>query len=139
MIYTNTSKLWTAVLAAAVFTLCTGIGLAAATKESLKKNFEARHPKILTLKTIGKVGETSKGFLEPVKVKFAPASKEQKMIEAENGDRSKLYAILAKEQNTTVEEVGRQNAIFKFKKAGLDDYFKGKVGTWRQKKEMLKK
>lgn len=133
-------RTWNAPLLVLALLLLGGEWISAAeTKESLKKRFEARHAKLLGYKTAGKVGETAGGYVMVVKAEYASDTAMNAVLEAENADRKALYAILAKEQGQTVAYIGRQNAIFKFKKAGPDEYFRGRDGVWRQKKEMLKK
>jgi uncharacterized protein YdbL (DUF1318 family) len=123
--------------------LGTAVALQAAwatpSKKELKKRFEDRHEQIVELKTAGKIGETTKGYLEAVTEEAAADKKVAALLEAENADRKALYGLLAGEQKTTVEAVARQNAIFKFKKAAKSELFKGKDGTWRKKADMLKK
>ncbi len=135
-------------IAAVLFTFCfLGIMVGSAdgeTRDQLKKKFEKRLGKLQEYKSANKVGETSKGYVEALDKKYLKDKDFKKLVDAENADRKKLYEIIAKEQSTdkkkmTVAEVGKQNAIVKFKKAGAAEYFKGKDGKWRTKKEMLKK
>lgn len=105
-------------------------------KDDLKKRFEARHAQLLQLKRNGVIGETYLGFVEAIKGDAGEAA--NTLMSAENADRRALYQIVAEEENSTPEQVGAQSAIVKFKKAGPNEWFKGKDGVWRQKKDMLK-
>jgi len=115
---------------------------AAETKEDLQKRFEERLPEIQTYKDASTIGETGLGYLEAVKDEHLTDEKLKKLVEDENTDRKQLYEIIAKEKSTaekpvTTEDVGKHNAILKFQKAAESEYFKGKDGTWRTKKQML--
>jgi uncharacterized protein YdbL (DUF1318 family) len=114
------------------------------TRDQLKGKFEKRLEKLQEYKGANKVGETNKGYAEALDEKYLKDKDLKKLVDAENADRKKLYKMIAKEQSTaekkmTIEEVGKQNAIVKFKKAGGSEYFKGKDDKWRTKEEMLKK
>lgn len=114
------------------------------TQEELQKKFESRLEKLQNYKDGNKLGETHEGYVEALKEKYLKDKKLDKIIKDENSDREKLYTLIAKKQSTgkqkvAVEDVGKQNAIIKFKKAGMEEYFKGKDGKWRRKKDMLKK
>lgn len=123
----------------AVVVALAAIAMAGDSKDDLKKRFKERHDKLVEMKEDGKIGETYLGYVEAVKNEYAKDDAVKKLITAENEDRRKLHAILAEEEGTSVEDVARQSAIFKFRKAGLEEWFKAKDGVWRQKKDMLKK
>ena len=101
----------------------------------MKKRFKA----LQDLKIKGKIGETQKGWIEAVHEENAKDLVIKKIIEAENGDREKLYKIIAKRTDTTPKTVGEQNALRIFKKAKPDALFKGKDDKWRPKKLINKK
>ncbi len=111
----------------------------AVTKEELKENFKRRHNEIVSLKQAGKIGETFDGHLEALNSEFAADAAIKNVLASENGDRDALYGILAAEKKTTAGDIAGQNAILKFNKAGTDEYFKGKDGTWLRKRDMVKK
>ena len=118
-------------------------GAGAETREELKKKFEKRFKDLQKYKKAGKIGETNVGYVEALDEKYLKDKDLKKLLDAENADRTKLYKIVAKLHPTddgevTIEHVGKQNAMLKFKKAGPEEYFKGKDGKWRQKKAMLK-
>lgn len=113
--------------------------LTADSKDDIKARAKKRYPELKKLKEAGKIGETYLGFVEPFTKKAAKIEQVKKIVLAENADREKLYAIIAKEMKTSVEVVAKNNAIRIFKKAGDEEYFKGKDGKWRQKKSMKKR
>ena len=107
------------------------------TKEDVKIRMKDRFPKINELKESGKIGETPLGFAEAINKEFAADKEISKLLAAENADRKLLYGIIAKESETSVEEVGMANAKRYFQKASDSDYFKTQTGEWKQKKDML--
>ena len=96
---------------------------------------EARTPQIAALKSTGEVGETAQGLLEAVKAVDAKAAK---LIAAQNADREALFALQAKKYESSVGAVRKNFAIFRFKKAGGGDLFKGANGKWMTKDEWTK-
>jgi len=111
--------------------------LAQDTKDEIKLRMKNRFAQISELKHSGKIGETPLGFAEAVNKEFAQDEKISKLITAENNDRNLLYALIAKESQTSVEEVGMANAKRYFQKASDSDYFKTQAGEWKQKKDMI--
>jgi|LQYC01.1.fsa_nt_gi hypothetical protein len=107
------------------------------TKDEIKLRMKNRFAQISELKHSGKIGETPRGFAEAVNKEFAQDEKISKLITAENNDRNLLYALIAKESQTSVEEVGMGNAKRYFQKASDSDYFKTQAGEWKQKKDMM--
>ncbi|GEM_PF-3863957 len=114
--------------------------------DALKARFQARHERMMTLKQQGLVGETWRGYaaLTPrgEEELAGPRARErreevQKLLAEENADRKTLYAHLARQEGTTTDQVARQNAVLKFKKAGPDERFQDREGRWWTKREML--
>ena len=134
----NTRRITRLMLTILVLAAATEVSVAVETEAAIKKKFEARHKALLKFKTAGKIGETAKGYVEPLEPSFAREPKVKSLVDAENADRKTLYGLLARKQKASVGEVARQNAILKFKKAGTEEFFKGKDGVWRKKKDMLK-
>jgi len=120
----------------ALFSIVT-ISSAQNTKEEIKIRMQDRFAKISELKKSGKIGETPLGFAEAVNKEFAQNEPIIKLLAAENDDRKMLYAIIAKESQTSVEEVGMANAKRYFQKASDSDYFKIQTGEWKQKKDIM--
>ena len=103
----------------------------AADKNELKQRSEKRYPELQKLKAEGIIGETSDGMVEVVEGKDASAEA-RKLVDEENGDRRELYAILAKEGNTTAEQVARHAALRNFERARPGEFLK-QNGKWHQK------
>ncbi len=106
----------------------------------LKENFKKRYPTILKLKDAGKIGETTKGKIGAVKAAYLEekASGEttvRAIIAAENTDRDRLYVLMAKQAETTVDKVAARAAKRNFGKASLEHYLKLKSGKWVKKKD----
>jgi uncharacterized protein YdbL (DUF1318 family) len=120
----------------ALFSIVT-ISSAQNTKDEIKIRMQDRFAKISELKKSGKIGETPLGFAEAVKKEFAQDEQIIKLLAAENDDRKMLYAIIGKESQTSVEEVGMANAKRYFQKASDSDYFKIQTGEWKQKKDIM--
>ena len=120
----------------ALFSIVT-ISSAQNTKDEIKIRMQDRFAKISELKKSGKIGETPLGFAEAVNKQFAQDEPIIKLLAAENDDRKMLYAIIAKESQTSVEEVGMANAKRYFQKAFDSDYFKTQTGEWKQKKDIM--
>ncbi len=113
-------------------------GALAGTDEDIAEvmaRIETRSPQIAALKSAGKVGETSQGLLEAVKAVDAKAAK---LIAAQNADREVLFGLMAKKNESSVGAVRKNFAIFRFKKAGGGDQFKGADGKWMTKDEWTK-
>ena len=101
--------------------------LLAATKDEIIARQAKRAAEIAQLKQQGAIGETDEGYLESVK-----GSDGGEVVNAENGDRRELYAIIAKESGDTVESVAKHAADRHFKRAKKGEYLKYS-GKWRQK------
>jgi uncharacterized protein YdbL (DUF1318 family) len=100
-------------------------------KAQLQERFKDRYPELQKLRAAGKVGETSAGTVEPVTGQLDAAA--QKVVSAENADRSDLYQILAKELGTTAEKVARINGARRIKELRPGEYYKDDDGKWRKK------
>ena len=97
--------------------------------KEIKQNMKERLPAIVELKNAGIVGENNLGYLE-----FVGAKKEKEdVVSAENKDRAKVYAAIAKKQNTTAQKVGERRAIQIAEKADPGDWLKDSSGKWYQK------
>lgn len=118
-----------------------GPALAGDGKDEITARAKERFPKIASLKDAGRVGETSRGFLEAVKPADAKSEEVGPLVDAENADRRKLYAILARElsqkegREVSPDAVGELNARRIFRDAKPTDYFKSNGGEWFQKKD----
>jgi len=126
-------------LATLLIFLCSFAVVAQEPMEDIRTRMKERFKTLQDLKIKGKIGETQKGWIEAVHEENAKDLVIKKIIEAENGDREKLYKIIAKRSDTTPKAVGEQNALRIFKKAKPGDLFKGKDDKWRTKKLINKK
>jgi len=114
--------------------LCSAARAATTQELQLQKRFQERYPKLLALKSAGKVGETFQGSVEAVKQEFMKEEAVSVLVNAENADRTELYALIAAKENITPEKVGERNAVRNFQRARAGDYLKGQDGRWTQKK-----
>ena len=88
-----------------------------------------RLPVIIDLKNKGIIGENNLGYLE-----FVGADREkQGVVLEENKDREAVYKAIAKNQNTTVEKVGKRRAQQIAEKANPGEWLKNEKGEWYQK------
>ena len=104
--------------------------LFASSKEELRDRFKQRYPELRELKQAGTIGETSEGFVDFVKDKDSKATK---LVDEENKDRRELYAIVAKETNTTPELVAEHNAKRNHDRLKPGEYYRGADGKWTKK------
>jgi len=101
-----------------------------ASAKEIRDRMIARLPEIKALKAKGLVGENNKGYLE-----FVGQKKEkQEIVTAENQDRQKVYKAIAKQQETTVELVGKHRAVQIAAKAQPGTWLQDANGKWYKKK-----
>jgi uncharacterized protein YdbL (DUF1318 family) len=115
------------VLVAALFT--TGL-LQAQDLAALRARMEKRLSDVNALKNRHVVGENNRGYLE---VRGGVLGNEQQIVSEENTDRRKVYAALAAETGTKLEEVGRQRATQLAQLAKRGHWIQEQSGDWRQK------
>jgi uncharacterized protein YdbL (DUF1318 family) len=99
----------------------------------IKERMKARLPEIIKLKAQGIIGEDNKGFLAFVDSKQAK-KEDKKIVDAENADRQKVYAAIAKQQKTTAELVGKLRAKQIAQKAAKGYFIQNAKGEWVKKK-----
>ena len=99
--------------------------------DDLKKRFQARAPALGKLKASGKLGETDKGYVEPVKGAELPAA-DKKLMQAENRDRRAGYDIIAKKRNISPAKVGQLAGAKKIKSAKAGEWVK-QGSSWKKK------
>jgi uncharacterized protein YdbL (DUF1318 family) len=102
---------------------------AAETREELQKRFQERLPQIEDLKKKGVAGETSEGYLDFVE---ARSDKAGDVVNGENGDRRKLYELIAAKTGTTADVVAKRAAERNFERAKSGEFVK-ENGKWRKK------
>ncbi|MBI1371196.1 MAG: DUF1318 domain-containing protein [Phycisphaera sp.] len=98
--------------------------------DTLKQRFQERYNALQQAKSAGTIGETAAGYVEAVKGADGATAQ---LLNAENGDRQKLYQILAQKAGTTADVVAAQNAQRNFQRARSGEYLKGKDGRWYRK------
>ncbi|MCU0727652.1 MAG: YdbL family protein [Planctomycetes bacterium] len=110
----------------------------------LKERFIKRHPVLSRLANEGKVGEVHDGYAAAVKTEYldqkagpdADSPTIRAFLAEENGDRSRLYAILAEKEALTPEIVADRAGKRNFDRAKPDHWLKPKDGAWVQKKDL---
>ena len=108
-------------------TVCLAAGSAAA--DDIKARMKKRLPTINKLKAQGLLGENKNGIL----VYRSDNKPNKAVVDAENADRRKIYARIAKQQKVTVEHVGARRAIQIAKRAKPGTWLQKADGTWYQK------
>ena len=102
----------------------------AALAESIKTRMKNRLPAIVALKDKGVVGENNRGYLQ-----FPSSAKEKEdIVNAENADRKKVYAAIAKQQGATLEVVEKRRAMQIAQKAKPGHWLQDEAGKWYRKK-----
>ena len=100
--------------------------------DDLKKRFKERAPALSKLKAAGKLGETDKGYVEPVKDAELSAA-DKKLMQAENRDRRAGYNIIAKKRpGISPDKVGQLAGVKKIKSAKVGEWVK-QGGSWEKK------
>ncbi|MBF0199810.1 MAG: YdbL family protein [Desulfamplus sp.] len=97
--------------------------------DDIKLRMTQRLPAIVEMKKQGIVGENAAGYLEYV----TAARPNEPIVNAENSDRQKVYAMIAKQQGVTVEKVGELRAAQIVQRAVPGEFLKRADGTWYQK------
>jgi uncharacterized protein YdbL (DUF1318 family) len=96
---------------------------------AVKGRMEKRLSVLLELKSKGVVGEDRMGYLQ-----FVSGSREKEdIINAENDDRKKVYASIAKKEGVDVAQVGQRRALQIADKARKGDWLQNQSGKWYQK------
>lgn len=98
--------------------------------QDLQQRFKERYPQIQQLKTSGKIGETSQGFVDWVK---SVDEQFTQLVSTENADRAELYRLIAQKEQTTPDIVGQRNAKRNFDRAKPGEFLKGPDGAWSRK------
>ena len=92
-------------------------------KARLQQQFESRYTAIRAAKGDGKIGETSRGFLEAVK--GADVDREtSRLMDDDNRDRRELYKLIAEDEGVDADLVARRAAKRNFEKARKGEYLK---------------
>ena len=100
--------------------------------DDLKKRFQERASALGKLKAAGKLGETDKGYVEPVKGAELSAA-DKKLMQAENRDRRDGYKIIAKKRpGISPDKVGQLAGAKKIESANAGEWVK-QGGSWKKK------
>ena len=99
--------------------------------DDLKKRFQERAPALGKLKAASKLGETDKGYLEPVKGAELPAA-DKKLMQDENQDRRAGYNIIAEKRKIPPAKVGQVAGAKKIKSAKVGEWVK-QGDSWKKK------
>jgi len=107
----------------------------------LKERFKQRYPTLVKLKEAQKVGEVHDGYAAAVKSQYLDdtaggETTVREFLAAENGDRRRLYEIMAERNDTTPEDVAKTNAARLFEQGKPDWYFKPEGNGWKLKKDI---
>jgi len=128
--------------AAAAVVLCGFIVGAAAsvvcadTKEEIVDRMAKRLDAIKKLKTEAKIGETFDGLVEAVKAAALEDKNAKKLLDDENADRKKFYALGAAQLGTTPDSFALSAGKRNFREAKPAEWLKPKDGKWVQKKDL---
>jgi hypothetical protein len=118
-----------AIVAMFLLTLCfLSTGVFAESANELKERMLARLPEINQLKESGLIGERNDGLLG-----FVNGASNNALVTAENDDRKKVYAAIAKQQGTTPEVVGTRRALQISQKAEPGSWLQDSKGSWYKK------
>jgi hypothetical protein len=95
----------------------------------IKERMKERLPVIVSLKSQGVIGENNKGFLE-----YRTSRRPQEtVVNAENKDRSLVYAAIARKQNVSPVIVGQRRALQIARKADPGEWLQDPSGKWYRK------
>ncbi len=133
-------------LAALMLVLLSAAPAFADTKSEVLGRMKERFKTLSEARDAGEVGEAWAGNCAAVpadvsKKTLTDARKKEveDLVKAENDDRAKLYAILAKEENTTPEKVAERNRERLFKKADDGHFLRDADKKWMTKKDWAAK
>ncbi len=103
--------------------------VATASAKDIKARMRDRLPVIVNLKAKGIVGENNQGLLTVLK----NAGDQKGVVDAENQDRRKIYAAIAKQQGISPEHVGQLRAVQIAERADPGTMIQDAKGKWRKK------
>lgn len=115
-----------------VAVLFLGVGVATLSAQDLgavKARMAERLPKIDELKAKGAIGENNRGLAEVRGGDAAAAA----VVSAENGDREKVYAAIAKQTGASADQVGRSRAKQIAANSAPGVWLQQEDGTWYKK------
>jgi uncharacterized protein YdbL (DUF1318 family) len=95
----------------------------------LHDRFVSRRSGVDALRASGVARENNQGFLE----QNGGDDKATQLIQDENADRAKAFAIIAQKDGTTADAVGRERAKKIAEKVKPGTWIQAEDGTWAQK------
>jgi uncharacterized protein len=97
----------------------------------LRQRMEHRLPAVDEMKSQKIVGENNRGFLE---VRGDASGEQRETVDAENRDRTAVYAMIAEQTEATPEQVGRARArrIAELSAPGV--LLQAEDGSWYEKR-----
>ncbi len=102
-------------------------------KGRLIASFRERRDALKTLKTQGVLGENNRGLLE-LRIPATEATAEAALLlTAENTARTRMYEIIAQEQNTTADFVASRRAARVAERAPAGLWYQTAQGEWLKK------
>ena len=113
-----------------ILTLLLSLTCISTLNAGIKERLAQRLPAINKMKQALLIGENNQGYLE-AKGTLTPAQKS--IVNAENADRKKIYAMIAKKTGTSISLVQKRRAeiIAKNSKSGI--WLQKPDGTWYKK------
>lgn len=105
------------------------VTLASAFGADIKTRMKARLPTLNDLKAKGLIGENNAGLLE-----FRTGAKTNAdVVQAENGDRLKVYRAIAQQQGSSPEKVAQRRALQIRGRAAPGTWLQDDGGQWYRK------
>lgn len=121
-------RILTILLAMLLIGLGWSLSVHAGAKE-IKQRMKERLPAINALKAKGIIGENNLGFLTYRGNERPQAS----LIEAENADRRRVYAAIARQQKVDITKVGQRRAVKIAQTAKSGNWLQTPDGKWQRK------
>jgi len=106
------------------------------TKEEIVDRMAKRLDTVKKHKADGKIGETFDGLVDAVKAESLDDKALKKLVDDENADRKKFYALGAEKLGTTPEKFALSAGKRTFRDAKPNEWLKPKDGKWVQKKDL---
>lgn len=106
------------------------------TKEEIVDRMAKRLDAIKKYKAEGKIGETYDGLVDAVKAPYLDDRNLKKLLDDENADRRKFYALGAAKLGATPESFALSAGRRNFREAGPEEWLKPRDGAWIQKKDL---
>jgi len=116
-----------------------GQAMAQDSRAAIEARIKDRFSKLEAYRDQGKIGEVVTGLTEPVDPSVMSDATLKALVDAENADRTALFAVIAKEEGGKVNEVATAYARRLFELAKPQHYLKGKNGVWIKKADVGKR